>query len=243
MFNFWIAKPVEANQSGSHQKLERLIKATCLRRTKKALAGSLDLLPPIEEIEYVELHTEDQELYDFFKMKTASIAANMKSKKRGKTDKGESILPLMNFLRLICNHGEHLLPSTAMAAWRNRNSTSINLQVMKKFQSTCRICSNELEETNEPILKDRSIGGNALCRTCSDEDSTSESASQNCGTITQMRMREAGSPGNLKYSKALARIPSSAKVHALLRKLRAEQENGDPTTPIKRHVILFYNPL
>ncbi|KAI1249182.1 hypothetical protein MGN70_008792 [Eutypa lata] len=97
------AKPVEANQSGSHQKLERLIKATCLRRTKKALAGSLDLLPPIEEIEYVELHTEDQELYDFFKMKTASIAANMKSKKRGKTDKGESILPLMNFLRLICN--------------------------------------------------------------------------------------------------------------------------------------------
>ena len=92
MFDFWIASSIKNKKIGSLERLRDLIKATCLRRRKTSIGDSLELPKRLERTEIVELHQADLELYDFFKVKTAKIAASNSSQKLAAPDLENLIL-------------------------------------------------------------------------------------------------------------------------------------------------------
>lgn len=112
MFDVWITAPIKDKKPNSLRRLKDLVSATCLRRTKAMISSeSLALPPRVEKIESVQLHQEGQELYNFFKLKTANIAAGLAgNREAGDTTPGfdqrkeSNMLSLINLLRLICNH-------------------------------------------------------------------------------------------------------------------------------------------
>jgi hypothetical protein len=73
----------------------------------------------------VYLSQQDQSLYDFFKEKSASLASGAKIGHAAVTSSDNyqsgGIIRLLNFLRSICNHGEQLLPETALNVWNTRD--------------------------------------------------------------------------------------------------------------------------
>jgi len=100
-FDFWITSPIKRKRPDSLSTLGDLIRATCLRRTKDITQDSLELPRRIERIEEIKLHQADQDLYDFFKQKTAKIAAGLAGPDEGKSriteGKDANILTLINF--------------------------------------------------------------------------------------------------------------------------------------------------
>ncbi|KAF2647161.1 hypothetical protein K491DRAFT_644351 [Lophiostoma macrostomum CBS 122681] len=130
MFDSWIAKPIQENKSEGFARLQALVRATCLRRTKASIGDALNLPPRHEVIEKVNLHPKDQELYDFFKIRAAKLAAGTRvsNPANASHEQGQdgSVLSSLNFLRLICNHGETLLPETGMKIWNTRDRTMTN---------------------------------------------------------------------------------------------------------------------
>jgi len=70
------------------------------------------------KIEVIELGQAEQKLYDFFKQKAAKLAKDSATKRpgwlKGSSSKDSNILYFINTLRRIYNHGEQLLPSSAV---------------------------------------------------------------------------------------------------------------------------------
>jgi hypothetical protein len=66
-------------------------------------------------------------LYDFFKEKSASLASGTKTGHAVVTttenNQRGGVICLLNFLRSICNHGEQLLPETALRIWNTRDKS------------------------------------------------------------------------------------------------------------------------
>ncbi|KAI2626051.1 SNF2 family N-terminal domain-containing protein [Hypomontagnella submonticulosa] len=106
-----IVQLVEEKHELGIERLQRLIRVTCLRRTKQK---TLTLPHRLERVHEIYLHQEDQVLYDIYKKRCAEKAAGV-GKRRGESAslKGENnILSLITYLRYICDHGEQLLPDT-----------------------------------------------------------------------------------------------------------------------------------
>jgi hypothetical protein len=59
-----------------------------------------------------------------------------------------NLLSLISFLRLICDHGEQLLPRPAVDAWKARDGTSINWQMMQSCRKRCCNCGTDIEEAD-----------------------------------------------------------------------------------------------
>jgi SNF2 family DNA or RNA helicase len=236
MFDFWIASSIKNNKIGSLERLRDLIKATCLRRRKALIGDSLELPRRLEVTENVELHQTDSKLYEFFKIKTAKMAASHSSLK-GRTPEIESfkesnILSLINFLRLICNHGKLLLPQSALEIWTNRDNTSFDWQTMRNWIKRCDMCEAELE------LRDyvASNGSNppcehSICSKCSSQSKYSTVEEESICPKCASESRTTNKPGLQSPS----RIPirPSAKIEALLRNLRPNQTSQTGTV-IKR---------
>lgn len=140
-------------------RLQDLVRAAYLRRTTSGL-GADALKPPPPECRIEPLNPgHDQELYTFFKKKTASIASRLnKGGARGttvSTGKGqgdENILSLLNLLRLICDYGERMLPTTALEAWRERDMSSIDWQTMEKMHRRCASCESRMSKVDDMNL-------------------------------------------------------------------------------------------
>jgi SNF2 family DNA or RNA helicase len=134
-FDSWITTPILNKDSEGFRSLQRLVKATCLRRTKGKIGQSFNLPARTEETVYVNLSPRDQELYDFFKKKTIDVATGMQRHNpeavRTTFDKKDNIIVLLNSLRQICNHGQQLLSESAASAWNARNNTAMVWQTMK----------------------------------------------------------------------------------------------------------------
>jgi SNF2 family DNA or RNA helicase len=226
------------------QRLKDLVRITCLRRTKKTANLLIDIPPRIEKVEYVNLHPSDMELYAFFKQRTANVATgqverNESGPKTGQS-KENSVLSLINILRLICNHGEQLLPPAALEAWKNRGSTSIDWHMMQSPRKMCEVCGVDIDRLDHNTSKNLEASCNHLI--C-----TTGALSHENGTIENERMcpkcaMTSTSGANPRPQKrGTSFISPSAKVEALLRNLRAEQSTKDPGSlkgAIKRHVIL-----
>jgi SNF2 family DNA or RNA helicase len=127
MFDHWITKPIQEKKQEGFSRLQILVRTTCLRRTKESLGDALNLQPRKEEIEFVKLHQQDQELYDFFKSRAAELASGTRTSNPAaatfEPSQDGSVLSMLNFLRLICDHGQQILPKTALQIWHARDRT------------------------------------------------------------------------------------------------------------------------
>lgn len=128
-FAEWVSTPIHssARHTLGIQRLRKLVAATCLRRTKNHIQDQLKLPPRVEKIEFVELDPEERSLYDFFKTRASSLVVG-KFTQRSEMDKARwgTMLSLIGFLRLICNHGEQLLPAAAIELWNNQNVSPVD---------------------------------------------------------------------------------------------------------------------
>lgn len=236
-FDKWITRPCKSDHPDSLRRLEVLIKATSLRRTKLSANLALKLPKKVEKVEWVSLTPEDRELYTFFEKKAAKIAAGLyqKNTKASTTpaEKETNILSLINFLRLICNGGEKLLPNSAVTAWQSRSEESISWEMMKDSESKCELCHCSIAETDTQFAE--SIEFLCLhiicwkCRNNQEDEDTYETKSL-CSTCL-------GSGTNEK-SRFMNSDGVSPKLRLLLENIRKEQktENNDRCGPIKRYV-------
>ncbi|KAF2792116.1 hypothetical protein K505DRAFT_408838 [Melanomma pulvis-pyrius CBS 109.77] len=241
MFDYWITSAIKEDKADNFQTLQDLVKATCLRRTKSTIGSSFKLPQRVEQIETIQLHPADQDLYDFFKTKTATIAAGMAPRNPGaiRPDQPkQNILPLINFLRLICNHGVQLLPESALEAWKAQNSTSLDWQMMQKSRNRCDMCARDIEETGLLASNTSSPAcRHSLCATCAPE---AEESCPKCAT-TPHDGPESSHPSPVPPS-----FPPSAKVKALLKNLYAEQNPGNHLVtekPIKSIVFSYWTKM
>lgn len=233
MFDFWVGKPVSQGSPEGLIRLRRLVSATCLRRTKDSVREALNLPARTVRECAVHLDQEDKELYDFFKKSASHLIAYMVTESDNPPRTG-NILPIINTLRLICNHGRSLLPKFALTAWGQRyNPTTYSELATTKprlcFSCGMEVCSQDMQsEFACPHL---------LCSNCADTDEKLLSSLDsvvcpqcaiNGGSVTSVD--EPGRKGNYQ---------PSAKVRALVQNLRDEQQNKPlsfDSRPIKRSV-------
>ena len=245
MFSFWITSPLKDERPDSLRRLQDLVKATCLRRTKRTIGDSFELPRRIEKIETVEFHRTDQELYNFFKEKTAKIAAGLlrSSAATSKFDqvKENNILSLINFLRLICNHGEQLLPQSALDAWKARDSVSIDWQMMQNCRRRCDVCEADIEVTEFPDSNNPELRcQHSICAICAfqHEGNTprKERTCPKCVVASGTGTHSSTSNSITTFTRP------SAKIEALLRNLHSEQildHRWNPPRPVKRYLTLI----
>ena len=97
------------------EKLEKLVRATSLRRTKITEQIGLDLPPRETRTECVELNEEERNLHEFFKTRASKIihGDSIETKHNRRID---NVFPTITKLRQICNHGRRLLSAASLAA-------------------------------------------------------------------------------------------------------------------------------
>ncbi|KAJ5510023.1 Helicase C-terminal [Penicillium expansum] len=146
MFTQWLGNPIHTygqNELGI-QRLRRLVSATCLRRTKSHVQDQLRLPLRVETEQLVGLNSGERGIYDFLKARASSLVVG-KLTQRSQMNKARwgTMLSLISFLRLVCNHGEHLLPEGATNLYHNQSLPANDFQ----FDAT----NFELEGLNEDL--------------------------------------------------------------------------------------------
>lgn len=229
-FDKLVAKPVKDKnqQQKALARLQDLVRATCLRRTISGLgAASLHLPPPEDKIERLGLG-HDEELYTFFKRKTASIASGL-GKRRVKNAKGsagaghgdENILSLLTFLRLICNYGERMLPKNALEAWREKDSSSIDWWAMEMLHHGCAGCGDRVRKINDGNLL---LCGHHVCGKCQRRvEEVDEGDMNEVGACLACRDLD-----QIEEAESIVGPSRSAKVQSLIRNILGQQ--SDPGT-------------
>ena len=241
-FDFWIATPVKNGRADSLRRLRDLIRATCLRRTKRMLKDSCKLPKRTERIEEVEFYQIDRDLYAFFQEKCAKIAEGISTTEQNLPEAGRpkegNLLSLINFLRLICDHGLQLLPQSALDAWNARDGSSINWQMMQSCRKRCCICFTDIDDAD--FLA--SNGSDFRCQhwICTICASQSESTYGEEGSCPKCATSPSSREDSSCHSPEPISSPPSAKIEALLRNLHTEQAvetSQRPSKPIKRSLI------
>ncbi|KAH0566066.1 hypothetical protein GP486_000531 [Trichoglossum hirsutum] len=246
-FDYWIAKPIKQQQPQGFERLRKLVSATCLRRTKDIIKQELQLPPRIEREELIELDTSDRELYNFIRARTARLVTEISlSDKPTPRRHGGSILPIINHLRRICNHGIHLLPPDVIKAWQTRDSTILDRSARNKKCDACNL--HDDVHHSEP-------GGSemchihAICRQCAtqwyehgsiDEEHSCPICSGyfECGTVDTFASADATIANTSQTD-----YQPSAKIRALLRNLTLEQQPdlcAYTTNPTKSIVFSYW---
>jgi SNF2 family DNA or RNA helicase len=221
--------------------LQALVLATCLRRTEETARGSVQLPGIIEETHTVKMTDSERELYDFFHKRTSEVA----SKTTGtggevSLDLGRNILPLINFLRLICDHGLQLLPDTAIQAWQNRGHNHVDWERIQNQRPTCGLCQSDFVDTEQmgQARTEEWRCGHSICGSCIFQQG--EALPDLEETISCPICVETEAKSGLKRQDA---PPSedgycpSSKMKALMLNLSQEQEHNKASInsePIKR---------
>lgn len=217
----YVAKPVEEKDEMGIWRLQELIRATCLRRTKqKTLAsGALDLPHRSERVELVHLHPDDQALYEAIKMTSQRTAAGLgKSLRVGTSakEKQDNVMVLLNSLRLICNHGKELVPHLSKDKVEYNSISKQSRAKQHMIISTCSSCGGETSGS-------------------SGSSEVPDSLCVSCGTLEaplshpHMKSEPEGkqslspfSPTRREQSSLATAVRPSAKVSALIKNLRHE---------------------
>ncbi|KAI3319185.1 hypothetical protein HD806DRAFT_548754 [Xylariaceae sp. AK1471] len=262
-FRFWISSPIHSNLPRSLQRLRKLVRATCLRRTKAVphLSAALKLTQKTERVETVDLAPEEREIYEFFKRRSflliqknpdsesktslkrsgrmrrrKGVAATNSTSQNTSRKSAGNIIVLISVLRMICNHGEALLPKTVLEAWRNRDAGPISwsmLQTASAAERRCCVCNQEInryEEKSEADVIELSCKEHVACEACIACTEDTIPACPKCSRV------EVVSTSSTLHNNAVPAYAPSSKVLALLRNvLSALQTNiargADP--PIK----------
>jgi SNF2 family DNA or RNA helicase len=232
-FYSWIEKPFFLKQPQSLERLQTLIQATCLRRTKNLIWHDLQLPPKEERVINIELNQEDKALYEFFKKRAPMFMGGQFSDKKAEiTSRAHrgNILALINILRRLCDGGMQMLPREAFQAWRNRDTVPL-FHTIGSTDKQCDHCSLQLSigiTSTDSICDSHSFCDSCLmtlsvCSLCDQDES-----SYDCRQKTT-------SPQEICTAIASSCTPS--KVQALLANSKAEQQqNCVPLVnkPIKR---------
>ena len=247
-FNIWIAKPIRSCDPRGLPNLRKLVAATCLRRTKANHASTLGLTRKTELVELVELSPNDRQLYEFFKRRSYLIgglgnAINGLNAGSGRAtaSKSANMLVLIGILRLICNHGEALLSDSPLKAWKNRDASSINWEMLESGVRSCSSCGTEIEDldTSESTVGEFACR-HVICDGCELKAQSSNNlfSCLKCIKPSSKAPSPSPSPSQAESKPSLKeRYPPSAKVKALLRNLAKAHsaENSEPgTLPQKR---------
>ncbi|KAI0383446.1 SNF2 family N-terminal domain-containing protein [Hypomontagnella monticulosa] len=169
-----IVQPVENKNKLGLERLRRLIRATCLRRTKHK---TLELPPRFEKLHEVYLHRDDQALYDFYKQICAQKVAGQRKRGEGPERGSEeyNILSLITCLRRICDHGEQLL-SDAVKEKREESSTPFrDLEIRRFSSSRCSVCGSRIDDSASGT-KDR----DTICTNCATSEEGSADSAKTC---------------------------------------------------------------
>ncbi|KAI9695044.1 MAG: hypothetical protein M1822_000661 [Bathelium mastoideum] len=248
MFDYWIATPLKKGQIGSLERLKGLIRATCLRRTKNIIGNLLELPQRSEKTVMVDFHRADGELYAFFKKHTAEVASGISSRNTESSTRDffqdSNVLSLLNFLRLICNHGKNLLPSSALAAWETKDRASVDWHLMYNVTDRCRICDTVIEQADLCGDTSHSQDEQPTCAQCL-------SRHQYSPTENGMRHSDyASEDGTTVNSSSPSPVATpdrpSAKVEALLENLCIEQAQnhlGNSETIIKSVIFSYWTKM
>ncbi|KAF5643190.1 SNF2 family domain protein [Fusarium sp. NRRL 52700] len=240
VFDFWIMRPVAQGATEGLRRLKQLVSATCLRRTKDSVSETLNL-PDRKVYECaVQLDPEDRELYDFFKRNGSHLVANRGFGASDTANKMGSILPIINTLRLICNHGERLLPDFALEAWSHRHNATLDPNFTTSKFGLCISCGVEALPDE---MQSEFACSHFLCSKCADSDERYQLSLDNvlCPSCT----RDGDSAVTYAATQERDYRPS-AKMRALIQSLRAEQQMNLPTVgnkPIKSVVFTFWRKM
>lgn len=267
-FRFWISSPVESKRLGSLHVLRKLVRATCLRRTKAApdMSQTLKLPRKVERVEFVNLSADEMAIYNFFKRRSYSLAteaskaktAASASRKRRRVSaanksavaptpsrKGSSnIIVLISVLRMVCDHGEALLPQAALDAWRNRNIDAINWSLLESLSQQdracyfcgCRVDGSQAELGQGEVLE-LSCEKHAVCNGCKSRVGNEPSE---CGLCCSSR-GTASALHTLRSSNSA--YSASTKVSALISNVldtltdRSKSSLVGDNKPVKMYVI------
>lgn len=240
VFDFWITTKIKDKSSHGLRRLSLLIKNTCLRRTKKLIELSYQLPNRRETTTWVELLPGDRDLYRFFEKEAAKIASGFyrhNSETSTLFDPKNNILKLINFLRLICNHGETLLPPSAVDTWKAAVGGATDWQEIQELQESCEICDLKIDNSQDhSVISLDTLFPHIICRACL--ASTGENAHGNHLTNLTPSMSNPGEGiGESLFTSKLHTKQQSSKLSALIDNLRREQSCSDwynPSQPIKR---------
>ncbi|KAH0562185.1 hypothetical protein GP486_003119 [Trichoglossum hirsutum] len=251
-FDYWLANPISNNKSGGLRRLKKLVTATCLRRTKNTVKDQLKLPQRTDREETIELDGGERELYDFFKFRTSSLVAGMFSEEKlaDRQQKG-SILPLINFLRLICDHGEQLLPAPALKAWSNRGASIFDWNTMRNGGKNCALCKAGINQLQYPDALRYEFCLHIICSECAITDEEESPIDDESCPICD---RGSSTPQNQQLASPLSKDSDSitvnywpsTKVRALLKNLQHEQRfnNTDlKEAPIKSVIFSFWTKM
>lgn len=240
MFDFWITTPVKQKVPYGLQRLSLLIKNTCLRRTKKLTDLSYQLPDRREQTVWVELSQGDRDLYTFFEREAAKIASGFyRHNVATSTPDGSknNILKLINFLRLICDYGEKLLPQSAIDTWLAAGDKAIDWQKIQESQELCEVCGLKTDGFQDQSVSSLDISfPQVICRSCLATTEESEPSSDSTN-ICHSTPTPDGIIGELYPTTRTPTDQQSSKVKALIDNLHQEQSCSDqysPSQPIKR---------
>ncbi|KAL4963434.1 SNF2 family N-terminal domain-containing protein [Aspergillus stella-maris] len=241
LFEDFIARPMQENRKNGIAMLQKVVAATCLRRTKNNHLAELDLPRKLERLEYVTMDRDDRELYEFFKR------FSFLTTKGGKTSQKEAtnILALISMLRLICDHGEALLTDKAIKAWRERDEKLLSWGILKANVVQCVSCQSQVEGAIAGNFSiDELSCGHVLCDSCTTESQNCgyQSSCPGCSTTGVSSVSFNDEPGSQRGSKHSIRrqYPPSAKVEAVLHNISKSQEGNAPNIHPRKAVIFSY---
>ncbi|KAL7930066.1 SNF2 family N-terminal domain-containing protein [Trichoderma chlorosporum] len=225
-FDFWITKPIKKKSLFALQRLGLLIKGTCLRRTKKHIELSDSLPDRREQITWVKLSPEYRDLYSFFEREAANIASGAYRYNHEPTmpddRKNNNILKFINFLRLICDHGEQLLPQSAIEVWRTTGDKFIDWQKFQEPQATCDRCGLKIDNSQaQPNIDLDMSYPEVVCKQC--RTGTEENWREDESTYTAGFMSTPNDEERSYSASEIRPIQQSPKLKALIDNLRQEQ--------------------
>lgn len=246
-FERWITSAVKKGDNEGFKQLRKIVTATSLRRTKNAVEEELSLEPRMDTVQYVELGELEKPVYDFFKTRAMNLALTLDSDGAyyQPSFKG-GILPIINSLRLICNHGEQLLPPSAFDLWRKTDPDYFGVEEFQGDSDRCDNCAAYIDQIMMSNLSDSDLPcGHNICRPCLvvkyDDDSDLDQAS--CPICYNSGSKLTGSEHLDIYTDGSKvedqKYQPSSKVKSLLANLLAEQSvnkgiSQESGQPIKR---------
>jgi SNF2 family DNA or RNA helicase len=247
LFDYWIATQINKTNPEGYRRLKKLVMATCLRRTKNTINNQLQLPQRIDREEAIELDRNDRDLYNFFKVRTSSLMAGMFSEDSWSAPHQQrNILPLINFLRRICDHGERLLPPAALKVWLSCDSSTIDWNMIGSCASKCDSCKTGIDNVESPDSHRSEFPClHIICPGCTisndEDDSTVDENS--CPLCNRECLPSVSDRLTVSTSKEADLMTvdyrPSSKVKALIANLREEQRlnmSDLKENPIKRNV-------
>lgn len=238
-FKHYILRPIAKKHYAAFETLRKLVSATCLRRTKALVENTIRLPSKTEKTDVLQLDDETNTLYQYFVSQASAIAGGGRNEDAAETksENGSGILAVIHILRLICNHGEDLLPAYALRRWRRKDIKPLDWYALSKGLRVCAVCgAEEGAISGLDISLQEVICGHTLCFQCEDQayregKSTSEKACPICATCTP------SSPPTSDETSSKKPRSESVKIKALLRNLKGERDGSSllDSKPSKRY--------